>query len=105
VLAFVLLGRLIAWVPIAALAGLLLVVAWRMFDRSMFRLVLQRSTRIDFVVIVTVVGVAQIDLIAASAVGICLAILLFISRSDTRFSGHAQSRLARRALYAPAPRR
>ena len=78
VLAFVLLGRLIAWVPIGALAGLLLVVAWRMFDRGMFRLVLQRSTRIDFVVIITVVGVAQIELIAASAVGIFLAILLFI---------------------------
>ena len=78
VLAFVLLGRLIAWVPIGALAGLLLVVAWRMFDRGMFRLVLKRSTRIDFLVIATVVIVAQIGLIAASAVGICLAILLFI---------------------------
>ena len=78
VLAFVLLGRLIAWVPLGALAGLLLVVAWRMFDHGMFRLALQRSTRIDFVVIITVVGVAQIGLIAASAVGIGLAILLFI---------------------------
>jgi SulP family sulfate permease len=78
VIAFVLLGGLIAWVPIAALAGLLLVVAWRMFDHGMFRLALQRSTRIDFVVIITVVGVAQIGLIAASVVGICLAILLFI---------------------------
>ena len=78
VLAFVLLGGLIAWVPIGALAGLLLVVAWRMFDRDMFRLVLRRSTRVDFAVIITVVGVAQIGLIAASAVGICLAILLFI---------------------------
>ena len=78
VLAFVLLGGLIAWVPIAALAGLLLVVAWRMFDRGMFRLLLQRSTRVDFVVIITVVGVAQIELIAASVVGVCLAILLFI---------------------------
>ena len=78
VLAFVLLGGLIAWVPIGALAGLLLVVAWKMFDRGMFRLVLQRSTRIDFLVIITVVGVAQIELIAASAVGILLAILLFM---------------------------
>jgi len=78
VLAFVLLGRLIAWVPIGALAGLLLVVAWRMFDRGMFRLALRRSTRVDFIVIATVVIVAQIGLIAASVVGICLAILLFI---------------------------
>jgi SulP family sulfate permease len=78
VLAFVLLGGLIAWVPIGALAGLLLVVAWRMFDRSMFRLAVHPSTRIDFAVIATVVLVAQVGLIAASVVGICLAILLFI---------------------------
>ena len=78
VLAFVLVGGLIAWVPIGALAGLLLVVAWRMFDRGMFRLALQRSTRVDFSVIACVVLVAQVGLIAASVVGICLAILLFI---------------------------
>lgn len=76
--AFVLLGGLIAWVPIGALAGILLVVAFRMFDRGIFRLLLRRATRIDFIVIATVVAVAQIGLIAASAVGICLAILLFI---------------------------
>ncbi len=78
VLVFALLGGLVAWVPIGALAGLLLVVAWRMFDRSMFRLALQPSTRVDFGVIATVVIVAQVGLIAASVVGICLAILLFI---------------------------
>lgn len=78
VLVFVLLGGLVAWVPIGALAGLLLVVAWRMFDRDMFRLAMHPSTRVDFGVIATVVIVAQVGLIAASVVGICLAILLFI---------------------------
>ena len=78
VVAFALLGNLIAWVPIGALAGLLLVVAWRMFDRGMLRLALRRSTRVDFAVIAIVVAVAQIGLIAASVVGVCLAILLFI---------------------------
>ncbi len=78
VLAFVLLGKLIAWVPIAALAGVLLVVAWRMFDRGMFTLAQRPTTRVDFAVIAAVVIVAQVDLIAASATGICLAILLFI---------------------------
>jgi sulfate permease, SulP family len=72
------LGQLIAWLPIGALAGLLLVVAWRMFDFSMFRLALKRSTRIEFIVMATVAIVAQVGLIAASALGICLAILLFI---------------------------
>jgi len=78
VLTFALLGGLISWVPIAALSGILLVVAWRMFNRDMFRLALRHSTRVDFGVIATVVIVAQVGLIAASAVGIVLAILLFI---------------------------
>ena len=77
-LAFLLLGGLIAWVPIGALAGLLLMVAWRMFDRGMFRLAARRSTRVDFLVIATVVVVAQFGLILASMVGVGLSILLFI---------------------------
>jgi len=75
---YALLAGLVAWVPIGALAGLLLVVAWRMFDRGMFKLARSPSTRVDFAVIATVVAVAQVGLIAASAVGVCLAILLFI---------------------------
>ncbi|MBI3042591.1 MAG: SLC26A/SulP transporter family protein [Betaproteobacteria bacterium] len=78
VAALALLGGLIAWVPIAALAGILLVVAWRMFDRGMFRLARHPSTRVDFAVIASVVLVAQAGLIAASVTGIVLAILLFI---------------------------
>lgn len=77
--AFLLLGNLIAWVPIAALAGILLVIAWRMFDRSMFRLLRSPAGRLDFAVIAGVVLVSvTIDLIAASGVGVALAILLFI---------------------------
>jgi SulP family sulfate permease len=72
-------GQLIAWVPIGALAGILLVIAWRMFDRSMFRLLRAPSGRLDFLVIAGVIFVAlTVDLIAASGVGIALAILLFI---------------------------
>jgi SulP family sulfate permease len=79
VLAFLLLGRLIAWVPISALAGILLVIAWRMFDWSMFRLLRYSAGRLDFAVIAGVVLVAvTADLIAASGVGVALAILLFI---------------------------
>ena len=79
VMAFLLLGRLIAWVPIGALAGILLVIAWRMFDRSMFRLLRYPAGRLDFAVIAGVIFVAvTVDLIAASGVGVALAILLFI---------------------------
>jgi SulP family sulfate permease len=78
-LAMLLLGKFIAWVPIGALAGILLVIAWRMFDRSMFSLLNHRSGRLDFAVIAGVILVAlTVDLIAASGVGIALAIILFV---------------------------
>lgn len=79
VLALLILGQLIAWVPIGALAGILLVIAWRMFDWGMFRLLRYPAGRLDFAVIAVVIIVAvTVDLIAASGVGIGLAILLFI---------------------------
>ncbi len=79
VMTFLLFGRLVAWVPIGALAGILLVIAWRMFDRHMFRLLRYPAGRLDFAVIAGVIIVAiAVDLIAASGVGIALAIMLFI---------------------------
>lgn len=86
VLAILALSPLIAWVPIGALAGILLVVAFRMFDWHAFRLLKHAETRFDFAVIAAVVVVAEtVGLIAASATGIGLAILLFI-RDQIRVS-------------------
>lgn len=93
VLALLFLSGLIAWVPIGALAGILLVIAWRMFDRSMFRLLRYPAGRQDFAVIAGVILVSiTVDLIAASGVGVALAILLFI-RDQIRGS------VIRRKLY------
>ena len=79
ILAILALSPLIAWVPIAALAGILLVVAFRMFEWNAFRLLQHAETRFDFAVIAAVVIVAEtLGLIQASATGIGLAILLFI---------------------------
>lgn len=79
IVAFLILGTVIAWVPIAALAGILIVVGIRMFDRHSLLLLRHRSTILDFIVIVAVVVVAEtVSLIAASGVGIALAILLFV---------------------------
>jgi len=80
VVTLLLLNRLVAWVPIGALAGILLVISYRMFDwSSMLRLIRYPAGRFDFAVIAFVILVAvTIDLIAASGVGIALAILLFI---------------------------
>ncbi|MCE9506974.1 MAG: cyclic nucleotide-binding domain-containing protein [Alphaproteobacteria bacterium] len=79
ILAILALAPLIAWVPIGALAGILLVVAFRMFDWHAFRLLKHAETRLDFAVIAAVVIVAEtFGLIPASATGIGLSILLFI---------------------------
>jgi SulP family sulfate permease len=79
ILAILVLSPLIAWVPIGALAGILLVIAFRMFEWSAFKLLKFRETRLDFAVIAAVVVVAEtVGLIAASGTGIALAILLFI---------------------------
>jgi len=79
VLVILALAPLIAWVPIGALAGILLVVAFRMFDWNAFRLLQHAETRLDFTVIAVVVIVAEtVGLIAASATGVGLAIILFI---------------------------
>jgi len=77
--ALLLLRPLLAWVPVAALAGILVVVGWRMFDRSSLHLLKHKSTVLDFCVIVAVVVAAMwYDLMIAAGVGLVLAILLFI---------------------------
>jgi len=73
------LGGAIGRIPLAALAGILVVVGARMLDRSSVRLALRSSTILDFAVIVAVAGTAlAVDLIAAAGLGIALSILLFI---------------------------
>jgi len=77
--AFLILGSFIAWIPVAALAGILIVIGFRMFDRDSLHLLKSRTTILDFAVIVAVVVVAlTVSLIAASGAGIALAIVLFI---------------------------
>ncbi|HTK94058.1 MAG TPA: SulP family inorganic anion transporter, partial [Terriglobales bacterium] len=78
-LAFLVLGKFIAWVPIAGLAGILIVVGVRMFDRNSLHLLRSKSTILDFAVIVAVIIVAEtVGLIPASAVGLGLAVMLFL---------------------------
>ncbi|MBF0158252.1 MAG: SLC26A/SulP transporter family protein [Magnetococcales bacterium] len=71
-------ASLIGWVPIAALAGVLMVVAYRMFDWHSLYLLKHRSTLLDFLVIASVVVVAVgFNLIAAAGAGIGFAVVLF----------------------------
>ena len=77
--ASLILSTLIAWIPVATLAGILIVIGVRMIDREPMRFIESRATVFDFAVVVAVVLVAlTIGLIAASAVGVAMAILLFV---------------------------
>jgi SulP family sulfate permease len=78
-LAFLLLANMISWVPVAGLAGILIVIGVRMIDRNSLHYLKSRSTMLDFAVIVAVIGTAlTVSLIAASGIGIVLAVMLFI---------------------------
>ncbi|MGE5467022.1 MAG: SLC26A/SulP transporter family protein [Ignavibacteria bacterium] len=77
--AFAALGSLISWVPVAALAAILIVIGLRMIDRHSVHFLRQRSTVLDFAVIAAVIITAlTVSLIAASGVGVVLAIMLFV---------------------------
>ncbi len=77
--AILMLSPLIAWVPVSALAAILIVVGFRMIDTHSLAFFYTPSTRLDFLVILSVILVAVFgDLIVASAVGVALAILLFV---------------------------
>ncbi|HTT07254.1 MAG TPA: SulP family inorganic anion transporter [Gammaproteobacteria bacterium] len=95
-IAFLVLGTLIAWVPVASLAGILIVIGVRMIDLHTLNYLKSRSTVLDFVVIVAVVIVAlTVSLIAASGTGIVLAILLFVREQ-------IGGRVVRRKAYGDA---
>ena len=72
-------GAFIAWLPVAALSGVLIVVGLRMIDTDSLRFLESTSTLIDFLVVLAVVGVAlTVGLIAAAAVGVVLSVMLFL---------------------------
>jgi sulfate permease, SulP family len=74
-----LLSNFIAWIPVAALAGILIVVGIRMIDREPLRFIQSSATVFDFAVVVAVVVVAlTVGLIAASGTGVAMAVILFL---------------------------
>lgn len=100
--AFLALGSAIAWIPLAALAGILIVVGVRMIDLRSLGFLRSRSTVLDFVVIVAVVAVAlEVSLIAASGVGVVLAVILFVREqlggAVVRRKGYANQVLSKKA--------
>ena len=78
-LAALLLNTFIAWIPVATLAGILIVVGLRMIDTKPLTFLESRAMVFDFAVVAVVIGVAlTVGLIAASAAGVAMSILLFV---------------------------
>ncbi|MES2771173.1 MAG: SLC26A/SulP transporter family protein [Pseudomonadota bacterium] len=75
----VVLGAFIAWIPIAALSGVLIIIGFRMIDTDPLRFLESRATVLDFIVVLAVIGVTlSVGLIAASVVGVVLSVILFL---------------------------
>ena len=74
------LGRWVALVPMAALAAVLLVVAYNMSELSVFRSLLRGPKSDVLVLIATFLLTVLVDLVMAIEVGVVLAALLFMRR-------------------------
>jgi SulP family sulfate permease len=79
--AILVLAPLVAHVPMAALAGLLLLVAWNMSEVRHFTHVLRVAPRSDVLVLLVCYALTVlVDMVAAVSVGVVLAALLFMRR-------------------------
>jgi SulP family sulfate permease len=73
------LNTVVAWVPIATLAGILIVIGLQMIDLKPLRFLDSRGTSFDFAVVLTVIIIAlTVGLIAAFAAGVTMSIILFV---------------------------
>lgn len=79
-------SNLISWIPVSALASILIVIGFRMIDWKSVGLLRNQATLFDFFVILCVViSAVSTSLLLAAGVGIILAILLFL-RDQVRSS-------------------
>lgn len=86
-LLFILLaGGLLAYVPMAALAAILLVVAWGMSEVERFLLLLRMPIGERAILVLTFLLTVLVDLTVAIGVGVTLASLLFMTRMSESVS-------------------
>jgi SulP family sulfate permease len=86
--AMLLLAPLLAYLPMATLAALLLMVAWNMSDLKHFAHILRVAPKSDVIVLLACFGLTVIfDMVIAVSVGIVLASLLFMQRMAAMTQG------------------
>jgi len=97
-LSLILLSGVLAWLPKATLAAVLIVIGIRMFDLKAFKLITSRATALDFMVVLSVILVALFyGLIWASATGVVMAIVLFLREQVGGSVLHRRSFLGQRS--------
>ena len=97
------LAPLIRFLPMASLAGLLLLVAWNMSEAEHFFHTVRVAPKSDVAVLLTCFFLTVVfDMVIAVTVGVMLASLLFMRRMATVSEGHV-SRPDHRALPGPLP--
>lgn len=81
-LAVLVFAPLLAYVPMASLAGLLLVVAWNMSERRHFATIVRIAPKSDVIVLLSCFVLTVIfDMIVAVSFGVVLASILFMKRT------------------------
>lgn len=73
-------GKLVAFVPMAALAAILLIVAWGMSEAERFRTLMRMEAGERALLLLTFALTVLVDLTVAIGVGVTLASLLFMAR-------------------------
>lgn len=92
-------GRYAAMIPLAALAGILVLVCYNMAELPTFRHILRGPKQDASVLLITFILTVLIDLVVAVEVGVVLAALLFIGR----MAHMSQVSVVREGLDSPAP--
>ena len=81
ILALLVLAPLLSWLPLSAMAALLLMVAWNMSEAHKVVNLLRRAPKDDIIVMLMCMSLTVLfDMVIAISVGIVLASLLFMRR-------------------------
>jgi len=70
------------WLPTAAMAGMILVVAWNLIDRPHIREILRASRQDSVILLVTFSATLLFDLAFAILIGVLLSLMLFLTRAS-----------------------
>jgi SulP family sulfate permease len=86
---------LVAYIPLAALAGVLIVVAWSMADKAEFALLLRTSRPDALILLATFLLTIFYDLLTGIGVGVVLGSFLFLHRMAESIEVEGDSKLVR----------